>query len=554
MSKPVYMALLVALAVCSSMLIHSPSGAAEPLVKPTLEIPGTQFGGIYRQVLGDSPSTLDPAFVTDSYGGAVVHQLFDGLVQFDAYLKPLPAIAKFWEASPDGCIWTFTLRRGVTFHHGREVTAHDVVYSFTRLLDPQKPLPATEFFRRIQGAKEFMQGKTHHVEGLKAVDHYTFQMVLKEPLSSLWAVLGPHNTKVVPQEEVEKPEGHFGRAPVGTGPFKFVHWEPNQEIVLKANDRYYEGRPFLDTVVFKIRAGSKVEETFAEFLQGNLEDTIIPSGKTEEVGTDPTYQKYQRIRKPMLGFLYIGFNTRMKPFDDRRVRQAFNYAVNKEVIVREIAKRGSLLATGVLPRGMKGHNPNLQGYAYDPAKAKQLLAEAGYPDGVGFPVVQLWSNHKAESTQAELDAYQTYLGKIGVQVEIKFASDWPTYKDKLEQGELPMFRLRWTADNPDPDNVLFSLLHSTSPTNRTFYRNSQVDQLLEQARGDLPYAERMKLYREVERLVIEEAPWIPQQYADLDRLFQPYVQGVEINLLGKHIIPLKKIWLKKRLAEDSTGG
>src|SRR5262245_39589472 len=220
MSKPVYMALLVSLWVCSSMLIHSPSGSAETLGKPKLETPGTQFGGTFRRVLGDNPVTLDPALVTDTYGSAVGRQLFDGLVQFDAHLKPMPALAEFWEASPDGCIWTFTLRRGVRFHHGREVTAHDVVYSFTRLLDPPKPLPVTDLFRRLQGAKEFMQGKAHHVEGLKAVDRYIFQMVLEEPLASFLAVLGLHHTVVIPREEVEKPGGHFGRAPVGTGPFK----------------------------------------------------------------------------------------------------------------------------------------------------------------------------------------------------------------------------------------------------------------------------------------------------------------------------------------------
>src|SRR5215831_16357370 len=169
MSKLAQLVLLIALGVCSSMLIHRPAGLAETLGKPRLDMPGAQFRGMYRRELGDNPVTLDPALVTDIYGGAVVRQLFDGLVQFDAHLKPIPALAEFWEASPDGRVWTFTLRRGVTFHHGREVTAHDVVYSFTRLLDPHKRLPVTELFRRLQGAKEFMQGKTHQVEGLQAV-------------------------------------------------------------------------------------------------------------------------------------------------------------------------------------------------------------------------------------------------------------------------------------------------------------------------------------------------------------------------------------------------
>jgi oligopeptide transport system substrate-binding protein len=553
MTNPVRMALLGPLCVYCSLLIHSSSGLAETLGPPALQMPGAPFGGMYRRALGNNPVTLDPTFVTDIYGGYIVRQIFDGLVQFDAHLKPLPALAEHWEASRDGLTWTFTLRRGVKFHHGREMTAHDVVYSFTRLLDPKRPMPVTELFRHIQGAAEFLQGKTNSVQGLKAVDRYTLQIVSEEPLAPFLAALGLHNTMVVPQEEVEKPGERFGRAPVGTGPFKFVRWEPNQEIVLEANDQYHEGRPFLDTIVFKIVVGSKFEERFAEFLQGNLEETIIPSEKTDEVYVDPRYQKYQRVRKPKLSLLYIGFNTRVKPFDDKRVRQAFNYAVDKEAIVREITKMGSLPATGVLPPGMPGHDPDLQGYYYHPEKAKHLLAEAGYPEGVGFPVVQLWSVDKSESTKAELAAYQRYLAELGVQVEIHFAPGWPSYQKMLEQGQLPMFRLVWYADLPDPDNMLSPLLHSTSPTNRTFYLNPRVDQLLEQARKKLSYAQRIALYREVERLVMDDAPWIAQNYYVSEYLYQPYVRGVEVNLLGERIIPLKKIWLKKSLAQGATG-
>ena len=165
----------------------------------------------------------------------------------------------------------------------------------------------------------------------------------------LLTILGLANAAVVPQEEVAKPGEAFGHAPIGTGPFKFVRWQPNQEIVLEANDHYYGGRPFLDTVVFKIAVGAKLEETFTEFLKGNLEEAVIPSGKVDEVRVNPQYRQYQYFRKPTLSLLYLGFNTRMKPFDDRRVRQAFNYAVNKEVIVREIARMGHVPAIGALP-------------------------------------------------------------------------------------------------------------------------------------------------------------------------------------------------------------
>src|SRR5215831_7010860 len=340
---------LVSLWVCCYLLIYNALGAVEPVGKPELEMPGAQFGGTFRRMLGDNPPTLDPAFVIDIYGRPVINQIFDGLVQFDAHLNVIPAIAEFWEASQDGCTWTFALRRGVKFHHGREVTAQDFVYSFTRLLHVNSPRPVIDLFEHIQGAKQFMQGETPSVKGLKAVNRYTLRMTLEEPFASILAVLGLAHAAVVPQEEVEKLGERFGRAPVGTGPFKFVRWEPNQEIVLEANEQYYEGRPFLDGIVFKIGVGSKQEERFAEFLRGNLEETVIPSGMLDEVRVDPRYQKYQRVHIPTLSLLYIGFNTQVKPFDDRRVRQAFNYAVNKEAIVRELTQGSSLPATGALP-------------------------------------------------------------------------------------------------------------------------------------------------------------------------------------------------------------
>jgi ABC-type transport system substrate-binding protein len=278
----------------------------------------------------------------------------------------------------------------------------------------------------------------------------------------------------------------------------------------------------------------------------------VPSDRTEEVATEPKYRAYQLLLKPTLSFLYVGFNTQIKPFDDKRVRQAFNYAVDREAIVQTITKMGSITATGTLPPGMAGHNPDLEGYHHNLDTAKRLLAEAGYPDGTGFPPVALWSVSKAESAKAELAAYQRYLAALGVQVEIRLAPDWPAFREMLEQGKLPMFRLSWYADIPDPHNFLWPLLHSTSSTNRTFYRNPKVDQLLNAASQELNDAQRVVMYREVERMVMEDAPWIAQHYHVLERIYQPYVQGVEISLLGDRAIPMKKIWFRKSNATGLT--
>jgi oligopeptide transport system substrate-binding protein len=548
MTQHVRTVLLVSLWVGCVLLVRGPCSMAATSESSE---PGTKFGGTYRRMLYNNPPTLDPAFTTDIFSRRVVIQLFDGLVQFDAHLNPIPAIAEFWEASPDRRTWTFSLRRGVTFHHGREVTADDFVYSFTRILKAAKPGPLTDVLRRIQGAGDLLRGQADRVQGLRAADRYTLQIVLEEPFAPLLAALGLANAAAVPREVVEQQGEQFARAPVGTGPFKFVRWTPDKEIVLQANDQYYEGRPFLDTVVFTI--GGTFEENFAAFLQGHLEEAVIPSERTDEVRTDPRYQQFQFVRKPTLSLLYIGFNTRHKPFDDRRVRQAFNYAVNKEAIVRDITKMGSLLATGAFPPGMPGHDPDLRGYDYNPTKARQLLAEAGYPNGTGFPVVQLWTISKAESAKAELAAYQRYLAEVGVRLDIRFEHDWPTFLKMLEQGQCPMFRMAWTARIPDPDDSLWYLLHSKNHGvyNHMFYHNPRVEALLEQARQVFDLTQRIALYREVERIVMDDAPWITQHYNVFQRLYQPYVKGMEVSLLGDWAVLMKQIWFEKHRPEDA---
>jgi peptide/nickel transport system substrate-binding protein/oligopeptide transport system substrate-binding protein len=544
MGKPTDVSLSIFLSgwvLLTAMGLAAPSAATDP---------PQQSGGVYRRPLLNNPPMLDPSFVTEIYGRAVVSQMFDGLVQFDAQLKPIPAIAEFWEASRDGRTWTFYLRHGVKFHHGREVTARDFVYTFTRLLEADRPGPLTQFLQRLRGASALPKGTASAIEGLRAVDRYTLQLRLEEPFAPLLAVLGLANAAVVPEEEVERLGKRFGTTPVGAGPFQFGRWKPNQEVVLDAFESYYGGRPFLNSVVYKI--GETYEEMFDAFLKGDLDETIIPSERTDEVRTGAPYRRYQHIRKPTLSLLYIGFNTRLKPFDDKRVRQAFNYAVNREAIVREITKMGSLTATGALPPGMPGYEPHLPSYYYHPAKAKRLLAEAGYPDGVGFPVVQLWTVTKAESTKDEMAAYQQYLADLGVKVELHFETNWPRYRELLTQGKLAMFRLSWSSTIPDPDDFLSRLLHSASPNNRTFYHNPRVNQLLDQARTELDEVQRMALYREIEHLVLDDAPWITQHYHVFERLFQPYVRGIEVSLLGDWAMPLKKIWFAK--GSTTAGG
>ena len=538
------------LGLCTCFALVATVAAADPPEDLT-----TRFGGVYRRPLTGNPSSLDPAYATDVYAYTVVNQIFDGLVQFDSHLNPVPAIAGFWEASVDGQVWIFYLRQGVRFHNGREVTAEDFVYSFTRILDPAVRSPVTDSFNYIRGVEDFQAGKTPQVEGLQAPDRYTLQISLKEPYAPFLSALAMSNAKVVPREEVEKLGKQFGQHPVGSGPFAFVRWEQRQDIVVQAYNFYYEGRPFLDQIVFNISTDKQFEEDFATFLKGELEETIVPSAKEEEIRKNPRYRPYTYLTKPLLHLLYIGLNTQKAPFTDRKVRQAFNYAINRKTIVENI-RQGvcSVPAKGILPPGMPGYDPDLVGYYYNPRRAKQLLAEAGYPGGKGIPVLELWFSSKENTARKELEAYQKDLAALGIKVEIHQAADWPTFMTILEERKPAMFRLAWYSDIPDPDNFFYPLLFSQSKINRTLYRNPQVDRLLEEARSRTDYQQRIRLYRAIEHLVLDDAPWVSQHHSAFEYLYQPYVQGIETNALGAHYILMKKVWLERPQDQKMIAG
>jgi peptide/nickel transport system substrate-binding protein/oligopeptide transport system substrate-binding protein len=446
--------------------------------------------------------------------------------------------AGFWEASVDSQVWTFYLRKGVRFHNGREVTADDFVYSFTRILDPAVRSPVTDSFKYIRGVEDFQAGKTSQVAGLRAPDRYTLQISLQEPYAPFLSALAMSNAKVVPREEVEKLGGQFGHHPVGSGPFAFVRWEQRQEIVLQAYNFYYEGRPFLDQIVFKISTDKQFEEDFATFLKGELEETVVPSSKGEEIRKNPRDRPYTYLTKPLLHLLYIGLNTQKAPFTDRKVRQAFNYAINRKAIVEEIRQGvGSGPAKGILPPGMPGYDPDLVGYYYNPRRAKQLLPRLD-TCGKGIPVLDLCL--VKEDTVRKEEAYQEDLAQLGITVEIHQAADWPTFMTILEEKKPAMFRLAWYSDIPDPDNFFYPLLFSQSKINRTSYRNPQVDQLLEEARSRTDYQRRIRLYQAIEQLVLEYAPWVSQHHSAFEYLYKPSVQGIETNPLGAHYILMKR--------------
>jgi oligopeptide transport system substrate-binding protein len=530
--------LLVPLTFALTLIIGCQQQPAEKPKQVGLEPPN---GGVYRAALPWSPRNLDPAFSTDIYSVTIIQQLFDGLVQFDQNLNVVPAIATNWTVSSDGLTYTFDLREDATFHNGRQVTAADFVYSFTRILDLQRRASALSFFEKVKGAASYLRGDSKEVEGLKTLDSHVLEITLEEPFSPFLYVLAMKSSKVVPKEEVEGWGKEFGHHPVGTGPFRLDSWD-GSKIILSANPHYYEGRPHLDRVVYTIYPGAQHQKIFEDFLAGRLEEAFVIGASREKMAQTKTYQYY---RKPSLSLMFYGMNCSEAPLSDRRVRLALNLGINKQRIINEVFKDQFISAETIMPPGMVGYTPENSIYTYDPQRAKALLTEAGYDSAKNRLTLTLLSASKSDVAQKELAMVGADLANVGVDLQIKYETDWPTFEAELSQAGLQLYRYAWYADIPDPDNFLNILCGSKSRYNFMRYRNSQVDRFLYQALVETDIIKRVSLYREAERIILEDAPMIPFMYLTFESVFQPYVKGLEISALGMPYLPLKKIWLDK---------
>jgi peptide/nickel transport system substrate-binding protein/oligopeptide transport system substrate-binding protein len=410
------------------------------------------------------------------------------------------------------------------------------------MIDPQTKSSATDFFTRILGAKDFIEKKEVEVKGLISLDRYTLKIMLSEPYAPFLSILAMKGAKVVPREDVEKTRVDFGRAPVGTGPFKLTSMKEGEEIILEANSDYFEGRPYLDKIVFRIFHGTPRERILKEFKEGGLEESFIPPDDLENTARQKTYLF---VQKPTLSLRFYGLNTALNPLENKNLRRAINFATDKKFIISELHKNQFNLAKNILPPGMPGHDPKRDVYPYDERKAKKELINAGYLKGKNIPTLEIWSGSKSEAAQKELNEIQSQLKKVGIMASINFEVNWPAYESILRANKAPVFIYAWYADFPDPDNFLGTLFHSKSRYNYTSYHNPEVDRLLDQARAERDYLKRIEMYRKIEEMIMEDAPIVPMVNHLFQMVYQPYVRGVEVSALGGPYIPMKKIWLKK---------
>ena len=477
----------------------------------------------------------------------------------------VPDLARRYEIAPNKKEYMIWLRKKVRFHtitqtgllsqnKGREVVASDVKFTLERLLDPQVNSPNRNILSVIEGADEFASGKASEVTGIKVIDKHLIQIKLNNPFSPFISVLTSISLGIVPHEDVRFWGEEFKHHPVGSGPFIFESLDRVKMILsLRSNLDFHRGRPFLDRVEFHIE-----EKDYTQFQlfqnKGLFHIDRIPLRNQKDMVKNPAYRFKERAA---LQVTYLGMNQKIKPFDQKSVRKAINHTVDKNMIVRHILQNRGLAAQGPLPRGIPGYNSQLGAYAYNPGKSRDYLKQAGYKFNakgmvMDFPPLTL-QIPTSESSQSLADIVQSNLADLGIQVDLKVVP-WSEHFDQIDKGEVAFFSLGWLADYPDADNILYSNFHTSSIQN--FYNSSRfsngtVDQLLDQARETGNELERIKLYREAEKIITEEAPWVFLHYPTTYILHHPGVHGIELSPLGASEIDYFRLWLDSSLSQHA---
>ncbi len=474
-----------------------------------------RMGGTMTVTYKDDVSTLDPAIGYDWQNWSMIKSLFDGLMDYRPGTTELvPDLAEGYEISGDGKTYTFTLRQGVKFHNGREMTADDVKYSLERVIDPKTQSPGAGFFGAIEGFEALNSGEADTLSGVEAVDDHTVRITLSRPDATFLHVMALNFAHVVPKEAVEEWGQDFGKHPVGTGAYSMEEWTLGQRVVFARNEDYYkEGVPRLDKIVFEVGQEPIVALLRLERGETDIAGDGIPPAKFLQVTKDPKYEG-MIVEGDQLHTGYVTMNVAMKPFDDVRVRKAVNMAINKDRIVRIINGRAAP-ANQPLPPLMPGYAEDYEGFPYDPDGAKALLADAGYGDG--FETELFVANTDPQPRIAQ--AIQQDLAEVGIKAQIKALAQANVIAAGGEKDQAPMIwsgGMAWIADFPDPSNFYGPILGCGGAVpggwNWAWYCNEELDKravaadaMVDTARQD----ERIAEWRDIFVAIQEEAPWAP---------------------------------------------
>jgi ABC-type transport system substrate-binding protein len=477
-----------------------------------------------RRTLIDSrdnydPRSLDPALSTDVPTGRAVSYLFDGLVRFTPDAQVAPGLARTWEVSDGGRTYTFHLRRGVKFHDGTPFVARHVVRTFQRVLDPRSTGGRGWPLYPIAGARQFSEGRGRTISGLSAPNDSTVVIRLTEPLAIFPKLLAMPVAHIVP----DSTPSDFGQRPIGTGPWKLAEWRHDDYLLFARNPEYFDQRPAAESL--RARIIPEPSTAVAEFEAGNVDVLYVPEAETRN--WEETDEKRARlVSAPALRLWYVGINTTRGPLRDARVRQALNYAVDVRQIWERMMSRRGTIAAGVIPPTLAGADTARQPYQRNVARARQLLREAGHPNGID---VELWSSQTPPFPRIA-QTIQAYLGEAGIRAKL-VQRDASSVREASRAGQTDLILKEWYADYPDAENFLYPLLHSANRGvggNVSFFSNPEFDRIVNAARSEQDDERRTALYRQADELAFREAPMIFLFfYKDLFAI-QPWIRGFQV--------------------------
>ncbi|MFO1061246.1 MAG: ABC transporter substrate-binding protein [Dongiaceae bacterium] len=524
-------------------LLAAAAVAAALALAPTARADAPKAGGSIVITYKDDLPTLDPAVGYDWQNWSVIKSIFDGLMDYKPGTSELvPDLAESFTISPDGTVYTFKLRPGIKFQNGRALTSADIKYSIERAINPKTQSPGQSYFGMIKGYDEAAAGKTGDVAGITTPDPATVRFELKQPDATFLHIMAINFGYAVPKEEVEKYGADFGKHPVGTGAFKVGEWTLGQRLVLEKNPLYYrKGIPYLDKITFEF--GQEPSVALLRLQKGEVDilGDPIPAASFNQVMADPK-NKGLIVEGSQLQTGYVTMNVNIKPFDSKLVRQAVNMAINKGRIVRIINNR-AVPANQVLPPLMPGYDKGFKGYPYDQAKAKDLLKQAGYPEGFATELYAM----NADPNPRIAQAIQQDLAAVGIKAEIK-ALDQAAVIAAGGDGTAPMIwsgGMAWIADFPDPSNFYGGVLGCGGAVkggwNWAWYCNKALDEKADKANAIVDpakNAERLALWQEVFAAVMDDAPWAPVFNEERFTMHSPRLGGEDALFVDPIHIPV----------------
>jgi oligopeptide transport system substrate-binding protein len=494
--------------------------------------------------------TIDPARAGDLQVSTVISLIFGGLIRLDDTMEVQPDGASSWEVSPDGTTYTFIIREGLTFANGDPVTAEDFVFSINRALAPETAsYGAPSRLGAIVGASEVVNGTAEAASGVRALDPRTLEIKLAGPQAYFLSQLAYSHTFVVPKKLVESGADWEQRA-YGTGPFTVKEWKPNQSILLTANERYWRGKPGIPNILMIFH--QDIEVAYQRYRAGELDimgngQNPVPAAHIPEVEGTPDFRSSAQLTTR-----YIGFNTKKAPFDNLDVRRAFALATDKQSIADQILAGTVVPADRILPAGMLGTQQPIKPLAFDPTAARNLLGQAGFPDGNGLPEITLAYAQESDNGLVVQELQRMWEQNLGVKVQVQVFQDVSAFSASLDttyytptEG-LQFYLSVWGADYPDPQNFLSQQFRTGRSNNNGHFSDPQFDRLVDEADqlSDRSQIERrLQLYAQAEQIAIDKVGWLPLFYPKFNILLNPRVEGFSVTPNG--LVPPD--WTKVRL-------